>query len=289
MSRINKVIELLEQDQPVYYTGAGELSFDAGIRAARIWADYLCVDVEHGVFDLKGLDEFMRGLATGGPSYSGHRTPAVIVTLPIDGTSEQAIRSNSWMIKQVLARGVHGLLLCHVESAAAVRAFVESARYPYQQVGVGDTLGVGRRGSGGQAGAAHIWGIPVDEYLRRADPWPLNPEGELLLGLKIENRRALEVSEASTAVPGIAFAEWGPGDMGMSLGYPNQHDPPYPPDMIAARDRVKAACQAAGLFFLNSVTPQNVVEMITEGVRICSAQEQAATIGRRHTGRTMPW
>ena len=47
------------------------------------------------------------------------------------------------------------------------------------------------------------------------------------------------------AMPGIGFAEWGPGDMGLSMGHPGQHDPPYPPDMLAARSRVLAACRAA--------------------------------------------
>ena len=45
------------------------------------------------------------------------------------------------------------------------------------------------------------------EYLRRADPWPLNPDGELLLGLKIEDRHALPNADAIAATPGIYFAE----------------------------------------------------------------------------------
>ncbi|HXF62645.1 MAG TPA: aldolase/citrate lyase family protein, partial [Caldilineaceae bacterium] len=245
-ARINKAIELLEQGQPVYYTGVRELSYESGRAAAKTWADYLSVDMEHGVFDLGALDAFMRGLVDGGPTASGHRTPAVIVTLPVDGVDEQTMRANAWMIKQVLARGVHGLLLCHVESPGAARAFVEAARYPFQTIGVGDGLEVGRRGSGGQGHAAAIWGVSVADYLERADVWPLNPAGELLLGLKIENRRALENAEATTRVPGLAFAEWGPGDMGMSFGYRDAHDPPYSPEMEAAMARVKAACDAAG-------------------------------------------
>ena len=60
--------------------------------------------------------------------------------------------------------------------------------------------------------------MSVDEYLDKAEPWPLNPDGELMLGLKIENRRALVNVEVTTRVPGISFAEWGPGDMSMSYG-----------------------------------------------------------------------
>jgi 4-hydroxy-2-oxoheptanedioate aldolase len=290
VTRINRAIELLEADQPIYYTGPGERSFEGGERTAGTWADYIAYDVEHAPFDVARLADFMRGMAQQAPTRSGHRTPTVIVTLPMEGTSEAAVRANAWMIKQVLATGVHGLLLCHAEDPAAVRAFVEAARYPYQTAGVGEQLGEGRRGNGGQAAAAVIWGIPTDEYLRRADPWPLNPRGELLLGIKVENKRALATVDRTTRVPGIAFAEWGPGDMGMSYGFPNQHDAPYPPVMWEARNRVMQACQAAHIAFLESVTAQNVVQRIAEGVRIgAGAGPDAAEIGRRHTRRTLPW
>jgi 4-hydroxy-2-oxoheptanedioate aldolase len=291
--RVNKAVELLEQRQPVYFEfvdadGAG--GYDGGRRLAQTWADYIAYDMEHSALDVHGLTAFMRGMIDGGPTRSGHRSPAVIVTLPLDGTDEQAVRANGWMIKQVLATGVHGLLLCHAESPAAVRAFVEAARYPFASAGQPD-LGPGRRGHGGQARAADVWGIAPGEYLARADPWPLNPRGELLLGIKVENKRALANVEHTTRVPGIAFAEWGPGDMGMSMGYPDRHDEPYPPEMRAARTRIMDACKAAGLVFLEVVTPENVVTRLAEGVMIgCGPLgKDAAEIGRRHTGRTLPW
>lgn len=59
--------------------------------------------MEHGTFDVAALRQFMLGLAKGGPTKSGHRTPAVIVTLPILGYDEVSIRANYWMIHQVLA------------------------------------------------------------------------------------------------------------------------------------------------------------------------------------------
>jgi len=245
------------------------------------------VDLEHHPFVPAALLAFMRGLVDGGPTRSGHRTPAVIVTLPLDGTDEPTVRANAWMIKQTLAAGVHGLLLCHAETPAAARAFVEAARYPFAKAAEG--LGVGRRGSGGQEPAAAIWDLSPGEYLERADVWPLNPDGELMLGLKIENRRALGNAEASAAVPGLAFAEWGPGDMGMSFCHKDAHDPPYPPDMAAARARVKAACDRAGLAFLEMVRPDDVVAQLDAGVRIGAATPEAAEIGRRHTRRVLPW
>jgi 4-hydroxy-2-oxoheptanedioate aldolase len=291
MPRLNRAIELLEQSQPIYYTGVEDRSFEGGVEAAKTWADYLTFEMEHGIFDIRELSEFMRGLAAGGPTRSGHRTPAIVVTLPMTGIDEHVVRANSWQITQVLATGIHGILLCHAESPAAVKTFVEHCRYPFNRQRVGEGLDEGRRGNGGQSNAAAIWGISSRQYFDVADPWPLNPKGELFLGLKIENKRALANVEKSLAVPGIAFAEWGPGDMGMSLGYPDNHDEPYPDDMIAARARVLAACKANNIAFLNTVRPDDVVERIKEGVRVGAGSHgpETAEIGRRHTGRTMPW
>jgi 4-hydroxy-2-oxoheptanedioate aldolase len=287
MARINRAIELLGAGQPIYCATVHELSYERGLEEAGSWADYLAVDVEHHPFAPAALLAFMRGLVDGGPTRSGHRTPAVIVTLPMDGADAQSVRANAWMIRQALATGVHGLLLCHAETPDAARAFVEAARYPFHAAVEG--LGVGSRGSGGQDLAAAIWGLSPIEYLERADVWPLNPEGELLLGLKLENRRALENAETSAAVPGLAFAEWGPGDMGMSFGHKDAHDPPYPPEMTAARTRVKAACDRAGLAYLDLVRPNNVVAQLDDGVRVGAGTREAAEIGRHHTRRTMPW
>lgn len=283
-NRINKAIELLERGQPIYYVGVSELSYESGVEMAATWADYINVSIEHGAFDMRGLGDFMKGLVDGGPTASGHRTPAVIVDLPVEGSSEAVVRANAWMFKQALARGVHGILLCHADDPEAVRAFVESCRYPFRKPAAGH--GDGRRGAGGQGWAAQTWGVTAAEYLKKADPWPLSPDGELMLGVKIENKRALAHAEATAKVRGLAFGEWGPGDMGMSLGHADRHDPPYPAEMAAARARVMAACTDAGLFFLNGANPENVTEIIDEGVMIISGGGEAvARLGRAYTGR----
>ncbi len=280
--RINRAIELLEQGQPIYYTGSHEGTegnFEQGVKDAQTYADYISYDMEHAPFDVKGLSDYMRGLAQGGPTKSGHRTPAVIVNVPVNGTDENTVRANAWMFQQVLATGVHGILLCHADTPGAVRAFVEAVRFP--------AFG-GRRGVHGNSTAARIWGISADLYGEQADVWPLNPKGELLLGLKLEDKYALENAETNAKVPGIAFAEWGPGDMAFSLGVKNGPGP-MPPLMQAARAKVLAATKASKIFFLNSMSADNVVDMIKEGVMIGPANQKAAEIGRAFTKRTMPW
>ena len=114
---------------------------------------------------------------------------------------------------------------------------------------------------------------------------------EIMLGVKIENVRALANAEPSARVPGLAYAEWGVGDMTMSFGYPNAHDPPYPQEIVQARERVKAACRESGVNFLDVVSPDTVVDRIEEGEMIGSggqAGEETARIGRAYTKRTMP-
>ncbi|HKD06198.1 MAG TPA: aldolase/citrate lyase family protein [Bryobacteraceae bacterium] len=292
--RVNRAIELLADGQPIYYTGSHSGTtgtFEQGVKDAQTFADYISYDMEHAPFDVKGLSEYMKGLVKGGPTKSGHRTPAVIVNVPVNGLDEATVRANAWMFNQVLATGVHGVLLTHADDPGAVRAFVEAIRFPIHKQGVGENgLKEGRRGVHGNPTAAEIWGVSQDEYVRKADPWPLNPEGELLLGLKLEDKYALANADANLKIPGIAFAEWGPGDMAMSLGVVGSGGSAVnDPRMKDARATVLAACKANHKFFLNTMTPTDVIDMIKEGVMIGPASPQAAEIGRKYTKRQLPW
>jgi 4-hydroxy-2-oxoheptanedioate aldolase len=310
--RINRAIELLSQDQAIYYDGAHSgavLTAGQGAHDAATWADYINIGMEHGAFDMTGLAAYMQGMAAVAPARSGHRTPAVIVEAPVNGTDEANVRHNAWQFRQILGRGVHGILLCQAESAAAVRAFVESCRYPHNTLGVDPAipsplrrldgavrtppvdgkLGIGTRGRGSEATAAPIWGIAQDEYFRRADPWPLNPEGELLLGVKLESPEGVANCDEILAVPGIGFAEIGPGDLGLSLGYVAVQLYPYPPEMRAARERIFAACRRNRVAFLEACKPATISARLDEGVRVIAGNDQEnARIGRAHQRRSMP-
>ena len=204
--RINRVIELIESGEPVYYTGIGELTYENGLKQASTWADFLITDFEHHAFDVAGLTAFMKGLVDAGPTKAGHRTPAVISTLPSNCRTIEEVRANAWQIRQVLSAGVHGILHTHARQADAGRAFIEECRYPFHKEGR-EGLGEGQRGAGGQGQPAEIWGVTPQRYTEIADPWPLNPEGELFLGLKLENQESAANSDAICRVPGLAFVE----------------------------------------------------------------------------------
>jgi len=290
-NRVNRAIQLLDEGQPIYYTGGHTghvLTHEQGLKDAAIWSDYINVGMEHGSFDMGGLERYMHGLVEGGPTASGHRTPTVIVEAPVEGTSAEIVRYNAWQFRQILARGVHGILLCQAETPEAVAAFVESCRYPINRIGVGQGLQAGRRGVGSEPTASAVWGIDYAAYLDKADPWPLNPEGELLLGLKIESAAALPRIEEILAVPGIGFAEMGPGDLSISLGY-RKRPPAFPPEMQEASDRVQAACEANGVAFLQPATAENIAQRIDAGVRVIGGHDpETARVGRAHTERQMP-
>jgi 4-hydroxy-2-oxoheptanedioate aldolase len=310
--RVNKAIELLADGQPIYYTGShtgtpggngsAEASFEAGKRDAQTYADYISYDMEHAAYDVVGLREYMKGLVAGGPTKSGHRTPAVIVNVPVNGLDAMTVRANAWMFQQVLATGVHGIMLTHADDPGAIREFVAAVRFP------GHTEGgiEGHRGEHGSGPAAQIWGISVQEYEEKADPWPLNPNGELLLGVKEEDKYALANVESNLKVPGIGMAEWGPGDMALSLGVRaparggtngggargargGGGGPVNDPRMQAARAKVLAACKTNHIPFLNSLAASDVVDMIKEGVMVGPASQETAEIGRKFTKRQMPW
>ena len=293
--RVNKAIELLESGQPVYYD-YGRGGYEQGKAAAKTWGDLLMYDMEGGALDFAALRGFMKGLADGGPTASGHRTPAVIVTLPLYGLDAETVRANHWMIQQTLAAGVHGLHLCHARNPAAVAAFIRAARYEIHRQAVGAGLEEGLRMFGAHEFASGIWGVTARRYYELADVWPLNPKGELMIGVKIEDNVGLPNTEEIVRVPGVIFAEWGPRDTSYSNGfldvafdYGRKPGIVEPPPLKAAANRVIAASKAAKVFILDNVRPENVTQQIDAGIMIAAGGiKEAADIGRKYTKRTMP-
>ena len=303
MPRTNKMIHVLEQGEIVIFTTAEELDYQSGFEMSRTWADVILVDFEHDPFDTVGLKSFMKGISDGFNSNDLEFMPSVITTLPSNCMTPDEVLYNSWQVRHVLGTGVHGVLHTHARTPEAVKAFVSTTRYPFNNLGLNEGLNEGLRGSGGQDFASKIWQITAEEYLSKADPWPLNPKGELILGLKIEDRHCVANADDIAKVPGIAFAEWGPGDMGMSYMQPDAHDPPYPDVMNDARNKIKSALEKNGKVFYSSWLDESMSQeerldyIIDElGCKMVgipatlteSEQKELVQYGRNKTGRKMP-
>src|SRR6202789_2727632 len=188
--RINKAIELWEDGQPIYYNGSGMGPgvdpYAQGVKMARTWMDAINVEVEHNALDFMQLREFMRGLVDGGPTRSGHRTPAVFVETCIIALDEPYARANTWVLSQLLDCGIHGIHQCHARDTKAVQTTMQmGCRYPFPREGIKLPMR-GLRGSSANY-AAQVWGVELFQYNHVADLWPLNPKGELIYGVKIED------------------------------------------------------------------------------------------------------
>jgi 4-hydroxy-2-oxoheptanedioate aldolase len=89
-----------------------------------------------------------------------------------------------------------------------------------------------------------LWGISQPDYLRRADVWPLNPEGELFAMIMIETAEGARNINEIVKVPGIGAIFVGASDLGMSLGV-GPASPLPPPETEAAIQQIANACRAS--------------------------------------------
>jgi 4-hydroxy-2-oxoheptanedioate aldolase len=92
-----------------------------------------------------------------------------------------------------------------VESAQEVRDVIKAMRL---------TSAGGTRPEVGLEKASDYWGLSVDEYKKKADIWPLNKNGELLVTVIIESRPGLEKAREIAAEPGVAQIFAGYGTLG---------------------------------------------------------------------------
>jgi 4-hydroxy-2-oxoheptanedioate aldolase len=300
--RLNKMIELWEDNQPVYYinliiNAPGDDPYAIGVKYARTFADAIIISMEHdSTLDYTSLRCFMKGLVEGGPTRSGHRTPAVIAECPVIGLDEPYMRANSWVLGALLDCGVMGVHLCHARDPKAVEVAAHMAlRYPFDYP---DTPKVAMRGLRGSSAtfAAQTFGVSTNKYCHIADLWPLNPHGELVFGVKIEDTYADANAAKTLAVPGVAFAEWGPGDHNYWLnGLPalpeaggGEASISSIPNMVAVRKNALELSKKNNVRFLNSAGA-DVVAQLKDGVMLISSNnEQAAITGREYSKRRMP-
>src|SRR5258707_6592713 len=104
-NRINRAVELLGQDQAIYYVGGHSghvLTYSQGREDAHTWADYINIGMEHGSFDMAGLPQYMRGFVAGGPQHPRPRTPNVIVPDPVQRTDAAHEPLNARQVRPIL-------------------------------------------------------------------------------------------------------------------------------------------------------------------------------------------
>jgi 4-hydroxy-2-oxoheptanedioate aldolase len=220
---MNPIIPLIEQGLPVFgvahppYTagrggrgrggGAAESPASAPqqpdlAEAAREVVSYQLGDYELDTFAHDAADRyhaFMEAIVAAGGSARTHPFLAKIPIMHRDpaGATQQLIDQ--------LDEGQVVVAMQEVETVEEVEQAIAAMRF---------TSKGGVRPEHGFENAAAYWGMTEAEYLEKADVWPINPDGELLITTIIESPDGVANVRAIAALPGVAIVTVGSGTLG---------------------------------------------------------------------------
>ncbi len=246
--RGNPIVSLLESGDVVFGIFAGERTPESAAEMAkRDLVDFVFYSLESGPFDLPTMSAYQEALASPDAEGADRPHPIALRIPPIrDGRDNAAERTAAG-----LDAGVASIVFPHVESAEEARHAVASMRL---------------RSSGGlrpepSAKAARVFGVSPDTYRERAGVWPLDPAGELVSMVLIEDRIGVERAVEIASVPGVSVVFPGPGDLRRA----------YEGDMEAveaAIQTVLAACRETGVPCGITAGPEDIAARIGQGFRV---------------------
>ena len=259
--RLNRLIDLLQRGERAF---GGFLSPEPGAAygARDVGYDAVIFEAEHKPWDAPQLKDAFQYLLdrrqlVGATDPGPPTTP--LVRVPVNGGER-----SQWHAKQALDLGAFGIVWPHVDTVDDARNAVSACRYP--RLGRPGTEPAGIRGDS-PAWAARYWGLTIPEYYERADVWPLDPQGEVLVALMIESVEAIEnLDQMLSEVPGIGLVLVGEGDLSQELGVPRQLEHPT---VMEHKDRVLEVCAAHDIAVGHPhVTEKNVEEVLDQGYRL---------------------
>jgi 4-hydroxy-2-oxoheptanedioate aldolase len=275
---LNPVIAKLAGGKTVYgLINSGDLSLVNARETARAPVDFVYADMEHSPLDFPGLAMFLLGLTDKAAIISkGNLQPNVALFARFPPEADQS----NWVVKQALDIGLMGVIFNGVDTKEQAIAAVRSMRYPPLK---GETRRepVGIRGYG-TGGATWAWGVSAAEYERRADVWPLNPDGDLLAVVMIESEEGLKNLDAIASVPGVGALFLGAGsDLSRSMGVR-----PNAPEVEAAFQQVLSACKSHKVACgITAGAGADVERRVKEGWSIIRSTVPAITQGRQLLGQ----
>ena len=281
--RLNGVIAALESGKPAFVTFSGASPENAQAIGDAGY-DGVVFEMEHSPYDIRTLRDSLQYMLNRKQIVQGGTlAPAVtpLVRIPPNGGE-----LNQWIAKQVLDSGVYGIVWPHVSTVEEARNAVVACRYPrpkdaplYEPAG--------QRGDA-PAAAARYWGLTQQEYYRKADVWPLAPDGEVVVAIMCEEVRAVEnLPDILEQVPGITAVIIGEGDLSQDLGFPRQYDHPK---VVEAMDRVLETCKKYNVVCGHPhVDTKNVERLLAQGYRWLMASPTrsfaALELGHKASGR----
>jgi 4-hydroxy-2-oxoheptanedioate aldolase len=267
-NRLNNIIRAFEEGKPAF-AAFSKLDKQSAIEMSDSPYDGIVYEMEHNPYDVTALGDALQYMLNRKQIVeSGSVAPKVtpIARIPANG-----IEMNQSFAKQVLDRGCYGVIWPHIATVEQAYNAVASCRYArpknaplYEPKGV--------RGDG-PANAARYWGLSMADYYKKADVWPLVPEGEILVGLMCESTQAIEnLDDILANVPGIGFILIGEGDLSQELGFPRQYEHP---EVVDAMRRIVDTCHKHKVVVGNPhVTAKNHRRLLEEGYRLMLSAPQ---------------
>jgi 4-hydroxy-2-oxoheptanedioate aldolase len=224
--RLNPVIDLLEQKQPVFglYRPSNGGNRGRGGAAAttppppektsiELAMETLANGHSDFVFDgsmeggtdrgLPAVTEYVKALGEAGALRT---TPFLRLPHPLFLKIPKIAPDYTKAIDNIsreLNVGASGIMFVETESADEVRRGLAAMRFK--------SKGGTRPDAVGQAAA--YWGMGVQEYKQKADVWPLNPDGELVNWTVVESKEGLAHVREIAAVKGIGVLWPGAGTL----------------------------------------------------------------------------
>jgi len=251
---LNPAIEKLAHGQPIIGTQTDDMSLQNCHSLARLDFEYVYVDMEHGPLNLDGLAYCLAAMADKAAILKkGNPQPnvALFARFPPYGRD---LESNDWIVKQALDIGLMGVIFNGVDNPEQMRRLIQYMRYPQPKTSKYPQP-PGLRGYA-PGNASFAWGISTAEYERRADVWPLNPEGDLLAIPMIETAEGLKNADAIASVPGVGAIFIGAaGDLHQYLGVAQNSA-----EVEQARQTILAACKAHNVACGITAIPKSEVE-----------------------------
>lgn len=259
---LNRMVEKLAQGQIVFGASNEDMSLENARTLATEDLDWLYIDFEHAPMNFETLRMFLVGMIDKAEAVrKGSVQPKVT---PLARFAPYARDGAEWAVKQGLDQGLMGAIFNSVETREQALRHVQSMRYP-QRRGSARMEPLGLRGSGPD-NALWFWGVPMSDYMQRADLWPLNPTGDLIAIMMIETAAGVRNVDDIARVPGVGGFYIGPSDLSNSLGVA-----PGSPDTEAAIQTVLKACLTHKVACGISASAADMPRRVKEGFRILGA------------------
>lgn len=276
---LNPVIEKLAAGKPFFGVQTGDLSLENARSLARADIDYVYLEMEHGPMDFEGLHHFTVGMIDKATILKkGNAQPNVAIFARFAPYGREQAQ---WFVKQALDIGLMGVIFNGIDNREQALLAVKNMRYP-QQRNSKYPEPPGLRGYA-PGGAVWWWGISEAEYVRRADLWPLNPDGDLLAIMMIETSEGLKNADAIASVPGVGAIFVGAGaDLSQYLGVARNSA-----ELEQGFQTILKACLAhnvaCGITALNG---SDIIKRLAEGWKMIRTTEAALLQWRAtQTGR----